>query len=66
MCEAVVDLAHRFNITSVAEGVETKEDLRVLIEIGYDVAQGFLFARPMTSDDFIDLLASRAVNRLPQ
>ncbi|MBI4923841.1 MAG: EAL domain-containing response regulator [Devosia nanyangense] len=66
MCEAVVDLARRFNITSVAEGVETTEDLQVLIEIGYDIAQGFLFARPMMSDDFIDLVTSRAVNRLPQ
>ena len=47
MCEAVVDLARRFHITSVAEGVETAEDLQVLVDIGYDVAQGFLFARPM-------------------
>lgn len=63
MCEAVVDLARRFNITSVAEGVETAEDLQVLVDVGYDVAQGFLFARPMISSDFIDLITSRAVNR---
>jgi EAL domain-containing protein (putative c-di-GMP-specific phosphodiesterase class I) len=63
MCEAVVDLARRFNIVSVAEGVETTEDLQVLVEAGYDVAQGYLFARPMVSGDFINLLASRAVNR---
>jgi EAL domain-containing protein (putative c-di-GMP-specific phosphodiesterase class I) len=63
MCEAVVDLAHRFNIISVAEGVENAEDLQVLVEIGYDVAQGYLFARPMVSGDFINLLTSRAVYR---
>lgn len=63
MCEAVVDLARRFNITSVAEGVETAEDLQVLIDVGYDVAQGYLFARPMISSDFIELITSRAVNR---
>jgi EAL domain-containing protein (putative c-di-GMP-specific phosphodiesterase class I)/CheY-like chemotaxis protein len=63
MCEAVVDLARRFGITSVAEGVETTEDLQVLVETGYDVAQGFLFARPMVSDDFIDLITSRAINK---
>ena len=63
MCEAVVDLARRFNITSVAEGVETTEDLQVLVETGYDVAQGFLFARPMESGQFIELLTSRAVSR---
>jgi EAL domain-containing protein (putative c-di-GMP-specific phosphodiesterase class I) len=63
MCEAVVDLARRFNITSVAEGVETQEDLHVLEEVGYDVAQGFLFAGPMVSSEFIDLITSRAVNK---
>ena len=63
MCEAVVDLARRFEITAVAEGVETTEDLQVLVDIGYDVAQGFLFARPMVGDDFIDLITSRAINR---
>jgi EAL domain-containing protein (putative c-di-GMP-specific phosphodiesterase class I)/ActR/RegA family two-component response regulator len=63
MCEAVVDLARRFDITSVAEGVETTDDLQVLTEIGYDVAQGFLFARPMVNEDFIDLITSRAINK---
>ena len=63
MCQAVVDLARRFDITSVAEGVETTEDLQVLVDVGYDVAQGFLFARPMVSEDFIDLITSRAINK---
>jgi EAL domain-containing protein (putative c-di-GMP-specific phosphodiesterase class I)/ActR/RegA family two-component response regulator len=63
MCRSVAELAQRFNITSVAEGVESREDLQVLVETGYDVAQGFLFARPMVSGDFVNLLESRALNR---
>jgi EAL domain-containing protein (putative c-di-GMP-specific phosphodiesterase class I) len=63
MCQAVADLAQRFNITSVAEGVETRDDLEVLIETGYDVAQGFLFARPMMSEDFVHLLQAKALNK---
>ena len=63
MCKDVAELAQRFHITSVAEGVENPADLQVLIETGYDVAQGYLFARPMTADDFVELLVSRAVNR---
>lgn len=63
MCEAVVELARRFHITAVAEGVETEEDLKVLIDIGCDVAQGFLFARPMPSHEFIDLIVSRSHQR---
>lgn len=46
---------------AVAEGVETRDDLRVLIEIGYPVAQGFLFAKPMQSGAFVELLTARAV-----
>jgi EAL domain-containing protein (putative c-di-GMP-specific phosphodiesterase class I)/FixJ family two-component response regulator len=65
MCQAVADLARRFGIVSVAEGVETREDLKVVSEIGYDVGQGFLFARPMSRDDFIASLASR-VQKQPQ
>lgn len=65
MCEAVVELARRFDITAVAEGVETEEDLRVIQDTGYDVAQGYLFARPLTSSDFVDLIVSRARNTPP-
>jgi EAL domain-containing protein (putative c-di-GMP-specific phosphodiesterase class I) len=56
----VVELARRFEITSVAEGVENEDDLRVLQETGYDVAQGYLFARPLITTDFVDLIVSRA------
>ncbi len=63
VCRAVAELAQRFSITSVAEGVESSEDLQVLVETGYDVAQGYLFARPMMSSDFVNLLMSRALNR---
>ena len=58
MCRVVRDLAQRYSITAVAEGVEEKDDLRVLVELGYDVAQGFLFAKPMPAPDFVALVAS--------
>ena len=48
---AVVDLAHRLGLTTVAEGVETQECLEQLRAIGCDAAQGFLIARPMPADD---------------
>ena len=60
MCQVVKDLAKRFGIVSVAEGVEEKDDLKVLLEIGYDVAQGFLFAKPMPSENFVQMIESRA------
>ena len=54
VCQTVVNLAHGFGLTAVAEGVETAEDLQTLVGLGYDMAQGFLFARPMKSHGLRD------------
>jgi len=47
LCQTVVDLAHRFGATVCAEGVETADDFRALVDMQCDVGQGFLFAKPM-------------------
>lgn len=60
MCQSVVELAHRFKMTAVAEGVETAGDLQVLIGMGYDMAQGYYFAKPMTGEAFIERLQKSA------
>lgn len=60
MCEAVIQLARRFDIVSVAEGIETAADLGVLMDLGYRVGQGYLFAKPMNSTDFLDLVITRS------
>jgi EAL domain-containing protein (putative c-di-GMP-specific phosphodiesterase class I) len=57
-CQTVVDLAHQFGLTAVAEGVETADDLQILIGMGYDVVQGFYFAKPMNSGAFAKMLVS--------
>jgi diguanylate cyclase (GGDEF)-like protein len=44
---AVIDLAHRVDMTVVAEGVETIGQHRTLTALGTDACQGFYFARPM-------------------
>ena len=44
---SIVDLGHNLGLRVVAEGVETEEILSALSEIGCDIAQGFLLARPM-------------------
>ena len=47
----VVALGHNLGLSMVAEGVEDDETLRALKDLGCDVVQGYLLARPMASQD---------------
>src|SRR6185437_1738662 len=57
LCQTVVGLAHQFGATACGEGVETADDLRCLMELGFDTAQGYFFAKPMPLEPFLDFLA---------
>jgi diguanylate cyclase (GGDEF)-like protein len=46
---AVVQLAHLLGMEVIAEGVETREQLRLLSELDCDFCQGYLFARPLST-----------------
>ena len=47
--DAVVKLAHALGLKVVAEGVETLRQHKILVELGCDELQGYLFAKPMTA-----------------
>jgi predicted signal transduction protein with EAL and GGDEF domain len=47
--DAVVKLAHALGLKVVAEGVENPRQQQILVELGCDELQGFLFAKPMTA-----------------
>ena len=51
---AVMSLSHNLGLTVVAEGVETKEQLEVLVDLGCDIYQGYFFSKPLPADAFFD------------
>ncbi|WP_342609501.1 bifunctional diguanylate cyclase/phosphodiesterase [Vibrio tritonius] len=48
--ESVVSLGRKLNMQIVIEGVETEDQMDTLVELGCDLMQGYLFARPATLD----------------
>jgi EAL domain-containing protein (putative c-di-GMP-specific phosphodiesterase class I) len=57
MVAALVDLAHKLNLTVCAEGVETQEALRYLASIGCDSAQGFFISQPIPAANVKDVVS---------
>jgi diguanylate cyclase (GGDEF)-like protein len=53
---AIVQMAHSLNLTVLAEGIEDRQTLERLIELGCDLGQGFLWAEGVPSDAFDTLL----------
>ncbi len=49
---AIVQMAHLLNLRTIAEGVETMEQLAFLSEQGCDEAQGFYYSKPLPPDQF--------------
>ena len=51
-------LAHALGVLAIAEGIESDSQLASLRGLGCDLAQGFLFARPLPADDVREVLAN--------
>lgn len=51
--ESVFYFAHRLNMVTVVEGVETQEQLQFINTCDCDYIQGFLFSKPIPKDEFV-------------
>ena len=60
ICRASIELAHRFEVATVADGVENESDLRALQSMDCDAGQGPYLAEPMPKSQFISALRERA------
>jgi two-component system CheB/CheR fusion protein len=50
IAQTIIAMAKTLGLTVVAEGVETREQLEVLRNLGCDIVQGYLLSKPLSSD----------------
>lgn len=65
LCEAIVVMAHKLGIKAIAEGVETVVQRDLLIQMGCDYAQGYLYSKPLPAEDFRVLLERQLADDAP-
>jgi diguanylate cyclase (GGDEF)-like protein/PAS domain S-box-containing protein len=59
--KAVIEMARSLGISVTAEGIETPAQQTWMQHLGCESAQGYLFARPMSAEDFLKVFTDRSV-----
>ncbi len=62
LCRHVVRAANQLGARTVAVGVENHADFVTARELGFDLVQGFLFAKPMRVQRFVRSIDNGSVN----
>jgi len=52
----IIAMAHKLNLRVIAKGVEDENQKRYLVENSCDVMQGYLFSKPVSEEEAIDML----------
>lgn len=60
LARSIIELAGNLGLRTVAEGIETPNDLAVLQALGCDDGQGYLFAKPLSVEQFEQFLRERS------
>lgn len=61
--ESIFSFAQRLNLTTIAEGVETQQQLGFLKTCGCSLIQGFIFSKPLSESDFIKACSGNALHK---
>ena len=62
--ENILRLAKSFNLKSVVEGVETMEQIKLLMDYGCDYVQGYLYSKPLFPAELLKYLESHKVHQV--
>lgn len=54
ICRTIINLAHSLDLETVAEGVEEQHHADFLLGEGCDIAQGYLYSKPLPADELVE------------
>ena len=60
IADSIINLAHKMNISVIAEGVEINDQLEILKSQECDILQGYLFSRPLSDTQLTELIQQSA------
>lgn len=60
LCKAIITMAHQFGLKVIAEGIETPEQQQLLLGLGCDYGQGYLFSKPLPEQEFLALVSNQS------
>jgi len=58
----IIGLGHSLGLTTVAEGIETKDQADMLLRLGCDIGQGWLYGPPVPPNDLSNFLSGRSLS----
>jgi EAL domain-containing protein (putative c-di-GMP-specific phosphodiesterase class I) len=61
----IISLARSMGLRTIAEGVETPEQLALLRQLGCDEIQGYLLSRPLPQEAFLEFVQNPVPFSLP-
>lgn len=59
LCKSIILMAHELGMKVIGEGIETQEQYDILIAMGCDYGQGYLFSKPVSANEF-EILVTKA------
>ena len=59
VCSMILKIAERLSACANAKGIENTADFQVLCDMGFELGQGFLFAKPLEKDKFARIMLRR-------
>jgi EAL domain-containing protein (putative c-di-GMP-specific phosphodiesterase class I) len=60
LLENTVNMVREMGRKILVEGIETKEQLELLREVGVDYLQGFYFSKPLPKDEFLAFISEHS------